>query len=157
VYQYPSSAVTPHVSILAAGIESRGDAYSVIGTLVACILFAFLYNWQTTRNSKAGYQRFINWTSAQRAEAQRRRRPSPVAVETSRRAKTWSTTGWALGLVSFGFGLWGVLTSTTYIKWPALAIFGVTGIITLVLDTVGIYLGFKAAKQQRQYDELRSP
>lgn len=48
-----------------------------------------------------------------------------------------------LGLVSFGFGSWAAVTSIPYIKWTAIAIFGVLAIVTLVLDTVGIYLEFK--------------
>jgi hypothetical protein len=36
------------------------------------------------------------------------------------------------------------------------AIFGGLGIVALVMDTVGIYLEFKAVKQQREYDELQS-
>jgi hypothetical protein len=161
VFQQQSTAVASHVSVLAAKIESRSDAYLAVGSVAACILLAFLYNWQTTRNSKGGYQRFINWTSAQRAEArqhqaERRRRPSPVAVETKRQAETWWKTGWVVGLVSFGFGIWAAETSTPAIKWTAIAIFGVGTIASLTLSFIGVYLEFRALKQQREYDELQS-
>ncbi|HEX8095674.1 hypothetical protein [Jatrophihabitans sp.] len=157
-----SSAVTSHASILAAQIQSRADVFLAGGTLIACLALMFLYNWQTTRKSKGGYRRFINWTSAQRAEARqyqaerRRMPPSPVAVETSRQAKIWRKAAWALGVVSIGFAACSGATSTPSMEWTAIAISGVFMGVCIIFYVTEIYLEYKALKQQREYDELQS-
>jgi hypothetical protein len=150
------SSVTSHVSILAAEIQSRWDAFSIGLGISLCVALLFVCNWLITRNSTRGYRRFINWTGAQRAEARQReaevrRRPSPVAVETRRRAKIWWKTGWVLAVVAFGFGNWAVLSSTPFIKWPAIALFGVFAVAGLTLSIIGICLEVKASRQQYEY------
>jgi hypothetical protein len=161
VFLQQSGAVSSHVAVLAVRIESRADVFCAAGGMLGFVLFVLLYNWRTTGDFKGGYPRFVNWTSAQRAEArqyqaERRRRPSPVAVETSRQAKLWWKTGWAFGAVGFAFGSWAIMTSTPFLTWTAFAIFGVLSFASLPLFTIGLYLEFKALKQQRHYDELQA-
>ena len=146
-------------SILAVELQSRADVYLAVSTVIICIALMWLYNWQTTRKSKRGYQRFINWTSAQRDEArryqaERRRRPSAVAAETSKRARAWMAARRVPGVVAAGSGGLALIT-TGHLKWAAVAIFAVSAFVGTVLVVVGISLEFKAVKQQREYEELQ--
>jgi hypothetical protein len=157
VFQQHSTAVTSHVSVLAVEIESRSDAVTFGVGIIAGIALLFVFNWLITRNSKRGYRRFVNWTSAQRAEARQRqaedrRRPSPVALATRRQAKIRSKTGSVLGLVGFAFGGWAMTASTPVITWTASVIFGVLTVASLTLLFIGIYLELKASRQQYEYD-----
>lgn len=155
---HQQAAVTSHVSVLAAGAESREDLFWTAGGMIGFIVFVLLYNWRTTGDFKAGYPRYINWTRAQRAEArrfqaERRLRPSPVAVETSRRATIWLNSGFLLGLVGGGVAVWAVVTTTPVVKWTAIAIAAVLFVAGLAPMRTGLYLEFKAVKQQREHDE----
>lgn len=157
MFQQLPTAVTPHVSVLAVEIQSRSDAFTLGVGIIAGVALLFLLNWLITRNTRRGYRRFVNWTGAQRAEARQRqaevrRRPSPVAVETRRQAKIRWKTGWVLGLVGFGFGGLAMTTGTPFLKWTDIAIFGVFTVASLTLSVIGIYLEVKASKQQYEYE-----